>query len=68
MCYESLPTAQAVSQALKKVRLSATAGNLEGIWLTATADAGKVVRLSATAVNDVLHDILLHLGYCFPFH
>jgi hypothetical protein len=47
--YESSPTAQAASQALKKIRLSATTGNSESIRLTATADAGKVVRLSATA-------------------
>jgi hypothetical protein len=45
--YESSPTAQTDSQALSKVRLSATTGNSEGISLTATADAGIVVRLSA---------------------
>jgi hypothetical protein len=92
--YESSPTAQAASQALKKIRLSATTGNSEGIRLTATADAGKAVRLSAatdgyvslttaagdgpggltattndrwltaTAVNDVSHNIHLQFGYC----
>lgn len=56
--YVSLSTAQAVSQALNKVRLSTTADL--GAGLTATSNPG--AGLTPTAVNDVSHDVHLPFG------